>query len=221
LKLTVFSAGAAQELVNTLAEQEQVELEASFGAVGAMQAKLIDGEPCDLIVLTHALVAELGRAGRIVAQADLGVVRTAIAVREADPAPEVASESALREALARADGIYFPDPRKSTAGIHFAKVLERLGIRENLRPFPNGATAMREMVRSKDARVIGCTQVTEITNTPGAKLVAPLPAQFALATLYSAGVCAQAPHPGPAHRFLALLAGDDSRDLRTRLGFDL
>jgi molybdate transport system substrate-binding protein len=221
LKLTVFSAGAAQGLVNALAAQEQVELEASFGAVGAMQAKLIDGEPCDLIVLTHALVAELGRAGRIVAQADLGLVHTAIAVREADPAPQVTSEAALRDELARADGIYFPDPQKSTAGIHFAKVLERLGIREKLRPFPNGATAMHEMVKSREPRVIGCTQVTEILNTRGAKVVAPLPADFKLTTTYSAGVCAGAPHPGPAHRFLALLAGEDSSKLRRRLGFEL
>ncbi len=33
--------------------------------------------------------------------------------------------------------------------------------------------------------------------------------------------CAGAPHPGAAHLFLALLAGDESRELRARLGVDL
>lgn len=221
MRLTVFSAGAAQSLVSALAAQEEIELEASFGAVGAMQKKLLEGGVCDVVILTQALIAELGSAGRLIAQADLGIVRTAIAVRRGDSPPEVFSEGALRNALAAVDGIYFPDPKNSTAGIHFAKVLDKLGIRENLRPYPNGATAMREMVNSREARVIGCTQATEITNTPGARLVAPLPAQFQLATTYSAGVCAEAPHPGAAHRFLALLAGEDSRELRRSLGFEL
>ena len=83
-----------------------------------------------------------------------------------------------------ADVIYFPDPKQATAGIHFAKVLERLGIAHDvaarLQPHPNGATAMRELSQSRDARPIVCTQVTEILATPGVTLVGPLPKGFEL-----------------------------------------
>ena len=217
----MLSAGAAQAAVCALAAQEGVELRADFGAVGAMQKKLLDGAACDLIVLTQSLIAGLEAAGRVASSAGLGLVRTGIAVREADPLPDVSSADALRAALLAAEEIYFPDPEKATAGIHFAKVLGQLGVEGRRRTFPNGATAMREMVRAPAQRVIGCTQATEIMNTPGARLVAPLPAGFELATPYAAGVCAGAPHGEDARRFLALLGGPESRGLRLKAGFEL
>ena len=57
-----------------------------------------------------------------------------------------------------------------------------------LRPYPNGATAMRALAGARRTSPIGCTQVTEILNTPGVALVGPLPKQFELATVYTAGV---------------------------------
>ena len=217
----VLSAGAAQAVVAALAAQKGYQLRADFGAVGAMQRKLLDGEPCDLIVLTRALIAELEAAGRVLSSAELGAVRTSIAVREGDPSPDVSSSTALRAALLAAEEIYFPDPQKATAGIHFAKVLGQLGVEGPRRTYPNGAMAMREMVRSAAKRVIGCTQASEIRNTAGAKLVGPLPAEFQLSTPYAAGVCAGAPHEQDARRFLALLGGADSRALRLKAGFEL
>ena len=104
---------------------------------------------------------------------------TGVAVRAGDPAPAVGDAAGLRAALLAADAIYFPDPKLATAGIHFAKVLERLGIGADvaarLQPHPNGATAMRALAQSGAARPIGCTQVTEILSTPGVTLVGPLP----------------------------------------------
>ena len=83
--------------------------------------------------------------------------------------PPVGDAAGLRAALLAADAIYFPDPKQATAGIHFAGVLERLGIAADvasrLKTFPNGATAMRELAAATTDRPIGCTQVTEIIST--------------------------------------------------------
>jgi molybdate transport system substrate-binding protein len=152
-------------------------------------------------------------------------VRTGVAVRSGDPLPDVASPSALRSALLAAESIFFPDPQKATAGIHFARVLDTLGIRDTvgarLKSFPNGATAMRELAQAQGTRQIGCTQVTEINNTPGVVLVGLLPREFELATVYSVGVCTSAANPGAARRFAALLTGEPSRALRAKAGFEL
>ncbi len=137
--------------------------------------------------------------------------------------PPVGDADSLRAALLAADAIYFPDPKLATAGIHFAKVLDRLGIREavadRLRPYPNGATAMREMA-SAQGRPIGCTQVTEILNTPGVTLVAPLPQEFELATIYTAAVATRSASPdaGPPSRRLVEWAFDarSARPYRVR-----
>jgi molybdate transport system substrate-binding protein len=219
--LRILSGGAAQGAACALATLNGFELQGDFGAVGTMQQKLLDGEACDVIILTRALVEDLEKSGRVLARSDLGVVRTAIAVRAADRAPDISSAQALRAALSAADEIYFPDPEKATAGIHFMGVLRKLGVQHNLKTYPNGATAMREMTRSQARSVIGCTQATEILNIMGTRLVGPLPREFELATVYTAAVCAGAAHLEVARRFVALLGGDESRELRRKAGFEL
>ena len=231
MQLNVLSGGAAQSVVNALAGEFRAatgyELDCSFSAVDAMKAKLLAGAPADLVILTQALIAELAAGGQVLPDscADLGRVRTGVAVRAGDALPDIGSAAALRSALLAAEAIYFPDPQKATAGIHFARVLDALGIRSEvdarLRPCPNGNTAMRELAQAQGARLIGCTQVTEINNTPGVVLVGLLPFEFELATVYSVGVCAAAASPDAARRFAALLTGEHTRVLRTKAGFEL
>lgn len=224
MKLDILSAGAAQGVVTALAVEAGIEIAGSFGAVGAMKEKFLGGAPCDIIILTQAQIAELATQRLVLPDscANLGTVLTSIAVRAGDNFPDVSDEGALRAALLAADEIYFPDAQKATAGIHFAKVLDALGIYSEVaartRTYPNGATAMRELARAS-GRAIGCTQVTEILNTPGVSLVAPLPKAFELATVYSVAVSARATNAEVARRFAVQLTTEASRALRTKAGF--
>jgi len=222
MRLRILSAGAAQGVVSALAAEQGIELEAQFGAVGAMQEKFDAGTPCDVVVLTRPQIDALRARGRVTAAADLGRVRTGVAVRAGDPSPEIADRAALRAALLAAEEIYHPDAAKATAGIHFVKVLAALGLAESvaarLRPHPNGASAMRALAASGAASAIGCTQITEIRNTPGVALVGPLPREFELATTYSAGLCSAAAAP---RRFFGLLGGTASVPLRSAAGFEI
>jgi molybdate transport system substrate-binding protein len=162
MRLEILSGGAAQGLVAALGPQFKAEtgcdIGGSFGAVGAMRDRLLAGAAADVLILTSVLIAELAGSGHVVADsaADIGVVRTAIAVRSSDANPAVGDADSLRSALLAADAVYFPDPKLATAGIHFAKVLDRLGIgdgvADRLRPYPNGATAMREWRRRRATR---------------------------------------------------------------------
>ena len=52
---------------------------------------------------------------------------------------------------------------------------------------------MHELAQAEGTRLIGCTQVTEIKNTPGVTLAGLLPREFELATVYSVGVCTPPP----------------------------
>ena len=130
----VLSGGAAQGLVEALRPSFEATtgaaIEGIFGAVGAMQARLLAGEPADVMILSRALIDGLARDGQVLALSakDIGAVQTAVAVRSSDSPPAVGSAAELRAALLAADSIHFPDPEQSTAGIHFAKVLKDLGI---------------------------------------------------------------------------------------------
>jgi len=228
--LHVLSGGAAQAVVRAVEEDFRAATGAgvhgTFGAVGAMREKLLAGEPCDVVILTAALVAELEREGRVLpgTSAPLGRVRTGIAVRLGEPMPDIADGAALRATLLAAERIYFPDPKLATAGIHFVNVLRKLGIEEivapRLSPYPNGAAAMRELATATGNGLVGCTQITEIKYTPGVTLVGPLPAEFELATVYTVAVCTGAREPDLARRFAALLSAPTARPLRENAGFE-
>ncbi len=227
--LRLLSGGAANGLVAALAGDflavSGQTIDGVFGAVGAMRAKLDAGDSADLVILTSAMTAELADLGIVLAAsvADLGRVETAVAVRAGDPLPAVTDAQLLRSALLQADAIYVPDTRQSTAGIHFAAVLGRLGIAAEvaarLQEFPNGATAMRALALAPQPHPIGCTQVTEIVATLGVHVVAPLPPGYDLATVYTAGVVAASTNRAAAQQLIALLAAELNAPVRAGCGF--
>ena len=231
MELHILSGGAAQGVVRGLEqaflEQTGARLQATFGAVGMMKEKLMGGAPCDVLILTQALIDELEASGRVEpgSAAPLGRVKTGVAVKAGEAQPDVSTADGLRAALLAARGIYFPDPQKATAGIHFINVVKKLGILNEveaaLRPFPNGATAMAQMAAANEPGLLGCTQVTEILYTPGVTLVAPLPVEFELATIYTAALSTRADQPELARRLIAALSGDASKALREQGGFEL
>jgi molybdate transport system substrate-binding protein len=227
--LNILSGGATQGLVASLAPQFKAQtglgIAGEFGAVGAMADKLRAGTNADIIILTAAIVAKLAEENWVVPASitDIGLVETAVAVRAGDSMVKVNDAAALRDALLAADAIFVPDIKTSTAGIHVAKVLQQLGIAEEvaarLRIFPNGATAMRHLAETDTVRPIGCTQSTEIISTKGVILSGSLPRGCDLATMYTAAVTAQAAHAPQAQRLIDLLIGADQRKVRTRAGF--
>lgn len=222
--LHLLSGGAAQALVTRMKGPREVH--GTFGAVGAMRDKLLAGEACDILILTQALIDQLAADGHVHRDSitPLGVVKTGVAVRAGEPHPDVSSAAGLKAALQGASGVYFPDPEKATAGIHFMKVLKSLGLADELRDrihnFPNGATSMAEMARSGETSPVGCTQVTEILFTAGVELVGLLPKEFELATVYTAAVCTKARDANAAREFVALLAGDQAAPVRAACGFE-
>jgi molybdate transport system substrate-binding protein len=230
MDLNILSAGASKGLVESLQAKFTAEtgvgIHGTFRAVGAIKEKALAGEPCDVIILTAAMIDELARFGRVLTDsvAPLGRVRTAIAVREGDSLPDISSGAALRKLLLASAAIYIPDAERATAGIHLVKVLHALGIYEivqpRLRSYPNGAMAMRELAQSAESPTVGCTQVTEIRYTPGVTLVGPLPAEFELATTYAVGVYSKAHQPELAHTFAKLLSGETTHEIRLTCGFE-
>jgi molybdate transport system substrate-binding protein len=227
--LNLLSAGAAKGLAQALQAPFHAEtgagISGTFGAVGTIREQFLANAPCDVLILTEAMLAELAGKGAVVGGsiAPLGRVFTGIAVRSGDPRPAIADRAALRETLAAATALYCPDPERATAGIHFVKVLGELGLwpdaASRLRSYPSGAVAMGELARAKEPGLVGCTQVTEILYTPGVTLVGPLPVEFELATVYSAAVSSRARHPELARRLVEMLAGPTAARLRAAGGF--
>jgi molybdate transport system substrate-binding protein len=228
-QLRLMSGGAAQGLVGALrAGFEQAHacaVSGEFGAVGLMRDRLVGGEPSDLMILSQALIDQLTQEGHLVAGTarPLGVVKTGVALLPGAARAALQTPDQLHDLLANASAVYFPDPQKATAGIHFMKVLESLQLKERLAdrlcPYPNGATAMREMAQQAREGAVGCTQVTEILYTPGVALLDVLPESLGLSTVYTAAVCTRAAEPELAKQLIARLTSEDAATLRREGGF--
>lgn len=229
-QLHILSGGAAQALVGRLQAAFEARhgcrIEGSFGAVGLMKEKLLAGDRCDVLILTQALITQLAGEGRAEAASarPLGMVRTGLASKEGAPQVKVDSAAALKAWLQQAGSIYFPDPAKSTAGIHFMKVLQGLGLAEalgaRLRTFPNGATAMAALAQAPEGNAVGCTQATEILMTPGVRLCGPLPPPYELATTYTAAVASRADEPLLARALVEALSAPEAAAARRDCGFE-
>ena len=227
--LKILSGGAAQGLVESLAPNFTArsgwQIDGDFGAVGTMAAKLRGGTPTDLVILTDPVIARLEQDGFIApaSAAPIGLVETAIAVRDGDPVVPIADADELRATLLAADALFVPDMTSSTAGQHVANMLDRLGIAAEMaariQEAPNGATAMRKLSDSTFGRPLGCTQTTEIIRTPNLALVGALPAPYALATVYSAAITRQASDAAIARMLIDILTSKDHANSRAQAGF--
>lgn len=223
--LKILGAGAAQRVIGELAAaciEDGWAIQAQYGGVHAIAARIASGEPADVVVLTGELLDELADAGVLEpgSRHDLGTVETAIAVRAGTQPPDVSTPEALRAALLAATTVVCPDPAVATAGRAFAQVMERLGVRDAVAPrlvaCANGEAAARRLAVAS-ARDLGVMQVTEVLAHPGVALAGRLPAALGRATLYGAAVSSGSGHRDDARDFIRRLAG--ARSLLRSAGF--
>ena len=226
----ILSAGAAQAVVERIATAYTSEtgngVKAEFGAVGEMKARVLSGEPVDVIVLSRALVEELIASEHAApgSRRDLGAVATGVAVRAGTPPPDVSEARTLRANLLAATCVVCPDPAIATAGKAVIRLLGKLGIMEKVQPrlryFPNGNAAMRWLAESRGALEMGITQATEILPNPGVSYVGPLPGDLSVRTVYAACLAARSQNPDGAVDFIARLTAASARTILARAGYE-
>jgi molybdate transport system substrate-binding protein len=228
--LRILSAGAAQAVVERIVPAYTSAtgnaVQADFSAVGAMKARVLAGEPVDVVILTRALIDELAASGHVAAgsRRDLGAVATGVAVRAGTPLPDVSDVRKLRGNLLAATKVVCPDPATATAGKAVMQMLDKLGIVAAVQPrmqyFPNGYAAMKWLAESRGLLEMGITQVTEILPNPGVRYVGPLPGELRIATVYSAGLGSRALNGVGAADFIARLTANATRPLLAKAGYE-
>ena len=229
--LRVLSAGAAQavceQVIAGFERDTGHRVEAAYGAVGAMKARMVGGEPVDVIILSAQLIQDLVSGGLVAVSSvtDIGKVGTGVAVRAGTPLPEVRSREALRANILAASVIVCPDPATATAGKIVMKLMERLGVasqvEDRMQFFPNGNAAMNWLAASSGNFELGITQNTEILPIKGVTYVGPLPDEFQMKTVYTAGIAARATQVELAREFLRRLMAPEFRPSLVAAGYEI
>jgi molybdate transport system substrate-binding protein len=124
----------------------------------------------------------------VLARPGIGVVGRAGAVR-----PDISTPEDLKRALLAAKSITYPDPMLGgPSGVHFGKVLDRLGIADQTKPktvFPKttGGIAVGGLVASGEAE-IGVHQIQELLPVAGIELIGPLPNDLQNTLIFAAAI---------------------------------
>jgi molybdate transport system substrate-binding protein len=212
-EIKVLSAGAVKGIVAELAEAFGQEtghtVTITPGTAGELRQKVEAGEPADVVIVTDTVLEQLAAKRLVVAdtRADLARTGIGVAVRDGAPLPDISSVEAFKQTVLAAKSLVYTDPgRGATSGIHFASVLQRLGIADAVKDktvlWPGGYAA--EAIVKGQAEL--CVhQISEILPVKGVKLVGPLPKELQKITTYSAAVSARAATPETARAFIAFV----------------
>jgi molybdate transport system substrate-binding protein len=161
-----------------------------FDTAGATEQKFRADPAASLLVTTEALIAERVKNGMLKdgTGGRLGATVAAFAVPPGSPKPDIATPAKLKAALLAARRIAFSDPaRGATVGTHFTKVIETLGIKDEVLQkatiAPDGVETMRLVLDKKVD--LGVSQMSEVVQANPDALVGPFPGEFDLATTFS------------------------------------
>jgi molybdate transport system substrate-binding protein len=199
-------------------------LSIGYGLAADLRKHILDGETADVIILTRPLMDELQKQDKLVANSLVNVVGTPVSVvaRAGAPKPDMSSVDAFKHTLLTARSIVYADPAKGGAsGVYFARVLDRLGIAEELKGktiLVPGAQAA-EVVARGDAE-LGVAQGSEIVPVAGAQLVGPLPGEPASMTVFTAGIGAASKSPEAAKALIKFLTGPEAASRFKTKGFE-
>jgi molybdate transport system substrate-binding protein len=171
----------------------------SFATAGAAVKRAQGGEAADVVIATRQGIDGLVKngkaaAGNVTALASAGI---SVAIRKGAPKPDISSPDALKRTLLAAKSISYVDPASGGAsGIHFAKVLDRLGIASEMKSktvFPNPKTPAEVGVLIANGEAeIGVHIIVELISVAGIDIVGPLPGDLQNTIVFAAAVMASA-----------------------------
>jgi molybdate transport system substrate-binding protein len=209
----VLSAAAMQSVFKEIRDEFQrttgYRVVFHYGTIGAVNEWTIGGEEADLIISSSQSMPSLVYQGKIQAGSQTAICQTGIGVVVAAGIElSVNSVDDFKRALLAARAIVYADPaRGGAAGIHVARVIEQLGLTEQLKPKLRLAAGgdITEVTLSLGPTALGITQISEITDKPHAQLAGPLPEELQNYTVFVAGVPANAPQSEGAAALLKFL----------------
>jgi molybdate transport system substrate-binding protein len=228
-KIKALSAGAVQSMVaalgNEFAKANGHDLDLNFATVGALRERLNAGEQTDLAILSESAITALGRAGLFVPGSikNLGRTRTGVAIRTGAPEPDISTPDAFKRALLNARAVSYTDPKGGgSSGIFFGKLLERLGIANQVN---KTAVLKRRGYEVGQALVdgeadIGTTFISELLTVSGVTVIGPLPGELDNPNTYTGAVMATSVQCEAARALLAALSDPASRSRWTAAGLE-
>jgi molybdate transport system substrate-binding protein len=221
---TVALTPALSELAPRHESSSSDKLTIVYGTIAELKKRVDAGETADLMILSRPVLDELQTQGKIAQGSivDVGKSHVAIGVRVGSPQPDISTAEKLKEALLAVKSISYADPaRGGASGVYFAKVLDRLGIADQMKSktvlVPNAQAG--ELVARGEVEM-GVAQASEIAAVPGTQVVGPLPGDLHSELTFSVGIGSQSKDPAAAKTLVELLTSPTGAAVLKSKGMD-
>ena len=191
---------------------------------GGVKARIEKGEPYDVAVATPKILEELVSGGKIQkgSEVKLANVGVGVMVKDGAPKPDIATLEAFKQALLSARSVAYIDPKSGgSSGIYVDKLLEKLGVADQVRPkakLKQGGY-VADLIVDGSAE-LGIHQISEIVPVKGVTLVGPLPKEIQNVTTYAAGITTASANKDAAAALLKALSGSKAAEVLKAKGMD-
>ena len=200
----------------------------TFAGLGAVVKRVQGGETVDVVIIPREGIDGFVKDGKAAAGNVTVVARSrglGVAVRKGAPKPDISSPEALKRTLLAAKSITYPNPAGGgLSGIHFAKVLDRLGIANEMKSKtifgpPGGGATLGVLVANGEAE-IGVHFFHELIPVAGIELVGPLPGDFQETTVLSAAIMTGAKDAGASKALVNFLRTSEAATVINAKGME-
>jgi molybdate transport system substrate-binding protein len=195
--LSIFSSigvrSAAEELFRKFEQAKTCRLAVTWGTAPMLVARIEAGEQADVLILSRAGIDKLRGQGKIASGSDVTLAGSgvAIAVKKGAAKPDISTPEALKATLVNAKSIAYSEPSAGGAsGVYFAKLLERMGIAEQMKPktkYPPAGGFSAELLLTGDAE-LAVQQKPELLHVAGVEIVGFLPGDLNMVTEFAAAI---------------------------------
>ena len=224
-QIRIISSMATRQVLAELVAQyrQATDIGIATESVGGVDAakRVRAGEAFDVVVLAANVIDDLMEQGRIVRGSRVDLVRSgvAVAVRAGSPPIDVASEDAVRRAVAGAKSISYST---GPSGVHLAKLFERWGIADTIKDrivqAPPGVP-VGTLVADGSVE-LGFQQLSELIHLPGIDVLGPLPPDIQTITTFSGGLTTASTQPDAVRDLLRFMASPAAAAAKLRNGME-
>jgi molybdate transport system substrate-binding protein len=228
-ELKVFSTiavqGALEALVPPFEKDNECRLAISWNTAPALVKRLQGGETADVLILNRAGMDAMTRDKRVRtgSEATLASSATALAVKAGAPRPDISTPEALKRTLLSARAISYSDPAAGGAsGIYFAKLIERLGIAQEINAktkYPPPAGLCGDLLANGEVD-LAVQQKPELLQVPGIEILGLLPGDLHMVTVFVACVEASSAEPTTGQALIDFLRSPASVAVFRAKGLD-
>jgi molybdate transport system substrate-binding protein len=224
-EIIVFSTISAKEaLIELVPEFERAsghQVNITYAGGSGLSKQILDGKLGDLFIGPDEFSGPLTKEGKLLEGSRIDFARssTGLAVRAGVAKPDISSPEKLKSVLLATAKVSYS---AGASGMHFVKVLERLGIADvmaNKRVPPRAGELVGAVVARGDAD-IAVQQISELLPVPGIQILDPLPAEFQQSILYGATAFPQSKQREVAQAFVNFLRSEAARVVLRKKGLD-